>query len=117
LLCADHHDHFLVPEGDGLLLRRELRGRLARVSSLHTSALSARNELCNDGDDVRLHRRRNPLRRPQAERFDVQLLQMGHLPAGDEVRRRPEERRVRFRLRLPVVRARGAERLVIAKGD
>src|SRR5439155_25623079 len=33
---------------------------------------------------------------------DVQLLQMGHLPGGDDVRRRPEDERMRLRLRLPV---------------
>jgi hypothetical protein len=51
---------------------------------------------------VRLHWPRDPLRRPQSERSDVQLLQMGYLPSGDDVWRRPEERRVRLRLRLPL---------------
>jgi hypothetical protein len=33
---------------------------------------------------------------------DLQLLQVGHLPAGDDVWWRSEERRVRLRLRLPL---------------
>jgi hypothetical protein len=101
----DHHyHHLLLSAGDGRLLRRGgLRpGRHAWLRS-RFGALSAGHDLYDDGDELRLHRRYDPLRRPQAERPDVQLLQVGYLPAGDDMRRRPEERRMRLRLRLPVI--------------
>jgi len=97
----DHHHnaHDHLPAGDGPLLRRGgvLRGRRGRLRFF--GVVSAGHDL--QRDDVRLHWPRDPLRRPQAERWVVQLLQVGHLPARDDVPRRPE-RRVRLGLRLPV---------------
>jgi hypothetical protein len=104
-LDDDYHDHhFLLSASDGLLLRRhDLRRRLSRLRQPRSPrGVPAGHDLHDERDDVRLHRPRDPLRRPQAERSDVQLLPMGHLPAGDDVRRRPERERMRFRLRLPL---------------
>jgi len=107
-LDIDYHDHhFLVSAGDGRLLRwRGLwRGRLWELSSDRwvPAALSIGHDLYGDGSDlVRVHGRVDPVRRSQTERYQLQLLQVGHVPAGDDVRRRAEERRVRLRLRLPL---------------
>jgi hypothetical protein len=81
---------------------RRTAARAVRELRLVPPTLSPGHDLYDDRDNVRLHWPRDPLRRPQSERSDVQLLQMGYLPAGDDMRWRPEERRVRLRLRLPV---------------
>jgi hypothetical protein len=98
-----HHDDLHMSAGDGSLLRwcRLQRGRDVGLPAA-PGALSVGHELHDDGGDVRLYRRVDPVWRPQAERSDLQLLQVGHLPAGDDVRWRSEERRVRLRLRLPL---------------
>ena len=71
----DHDDdHVVLPAGDGPLLRRGgvlqqwRRGRLR-----FCGVVSAGHDL-QRGPDVRLHWPRDPLRRPQAERWLVQLL-------------------------------------------
>ena len=96
----DHDDdHVVLPAGDGPLLRRGgvLQWRRSRLRFF--GVVSAGHDL--QRDDVQLHWPRDPLRRPQPERWVMQLLQVGHLPAGDDVRRRPE-RRVRLGLRMPM---------------
>jgi hypothetical protein len=45
-------------------------------------ALSAGHDVHHDRDVVRLHRPLDSMRRLQVERSDLQLLQVGHLPAG-----------------------------------
>ena len=107
-LDIDYHDHhFLVSAGDGCLLRRGglWRGQYAGLSSVRwaPAALSIGHDLYGDGSDlVRVHGRVDPVRRSQTERYHLQFLQVGNLPAGDDVRWDTEERRVRFRLRLPL---------------
>ena len=106
LLLHRHHD-LLLSAGDGCLLRRRglwLR-RHAGMSPVpgSNSALSIGHDLYGDGSiDVRLHRRVDPVRRSEVERPHVQLLQVGHLPTWDDLRRGAEGRLVRFRLRLPL---------------